>query len=243
MEPKIIVVTTLYNASEYIERCIGSIMSQTHKNFVCYITDDISTDDSVLKAKNAILGDERFKVIENKEKLYQPGNYDQVIRNNPDVHDEDIIIEVDGDDWLPDIRVFERVYNHYKSGDYWIAYGNFKYSHGAMGFSSPPISFNTIRSERFCASHIRTWKAFLWRAIDQDYLKDDNGIYWHVAGDLAFMYPMLEMAGPDHFKFMTEVNYVYNDSNPISDSRAHMPEVTRLDNLLRNKKPYNRLIR
>ena len=33
-----IIVTTLYNAEEYVEQCIGSIMGQSFKDFKCYIT-------------------------------------------------------------------------------------------------------------------------------------------------------------------------------------------------------------
>ena len=95
-----IIVTTLYNAKNYVERCLFSIKTQTFKDFKCYITDDLSTDNSVNLVKNFIKTDDRFILIENSEKLYQPGNYDQVIRNNPDIDDNDVIVEIDGDDWL-----------------------------------------------------------------------------------------------------------------------------------------------
>ena len=46
------VLTTLYNCEDYIEQCIGSLMSQRHKEFKCYITDDLSTDNSVKKVED-----------------------------------------------------------------------------------------------------------------------------------------------------------------------------------------------
>ena len=104
-----IIITTLYNAEKYIERCLFSIKTQTFKDFKCYITDDMSTDNSVNLVKNYIKNDDRFILIENSTKFYQPGNYDQVIRNNPNISDSDIIVEVDGDDWLPDTNVFKRM--------------------------------------------------------------------------------------------------------------------------------------
>jgi prephenate dehydratase len=84
-----IIVTTLYNAENYIERCLFSLKIQSFKDFKCYITDDLSTDKSVQLVKNYIKDDNRFILIENKEKLYQPGNYDQVIRYNENIGDND----------------------------------------------------------------------------------------------------------------------------------------------------------
>jgi hypothetical protein len=83
----------------------------------------------------------------------------------------------------------------------------------------------------------------LWRAIDENYLKDDTGKYWEVAGDLAFMYPMIEMAGKENYRFMPEINYVYNEENPINDHKVNMGSVSRIVNILRNKPKYNKLIR
>ena len=40
-----------------------------------------------------------------------------------------------------------------------------------------------------------------YEATEED-LKDVSGNYWSVAGDLSFMFPMLEMSGENHFKFI-----------------------------------------
>ena len=48
------ILTTTYNCEKFIERCIFSIMSQSFKDFKCYITDDMSTDNTVEKIKSAI---------------------------------------------------------------------------------------------------------------------------------------------------------------------------------------------
>ena len=241
--PKIVVLTTLYNGENYIGQCIGSILSQNFKNFVCYVTDDMSTDNSVNIAKNAINNDLRFKIIQNEKKLYQMGNYDQVIRTMPDVNDEDIIVEVDGDDWLPDRYTLQRIYNIYQNNDCWVAYGNFKYPDGRIGFASPPKNWDNIRAGAFYASHIRTWKAFLWKEMKDHTMKDENGNYWNASCDVAFMYAMLEMAGPDHFKYMSDINYVYNDTNPLNEHKVMMQNVTRNTAKLNNLPKYNRLIK
>jgi len=234
---KIIIVTTLYNASIYVPACIQSIIAQTYKDFKCYITDDLSTDDSVQVVKKLIQGDDRFILIENEKKHYQGGNYDQVIRNNPDISDNDVIVEIDGDDWLPDTHVLQRIHDVYTDDNVWITNGSFIYSNGYMGFSRKQ-DINNLRVSSFSASHMRTWRAFLWRNIKQEDLKDEHGNYWKVAGDLSFMFPMLEMAGEEHYRFLDQINYVYNGENPLNDYKVNGYDVLYTCQKIMNKKPY-----
>lgn len=239
-----VILTGFYNAEKYVMRSISSIMSQTHKDFKCYITHDMSTDNSVQIIYDLIKNDERFILINDYEKkLYQAGNFDRTIRFNSDIKDDELLIEVDGDDWLPDSGVFERINRVYQNPDVWIANGSFKYSNGQLGFSSPQTNFGNLRGSRFTASHIRTWRAFLWRNINENDLKDENGNYWQWSGDLCFMFPMLEMAGEKHYKFMNEINYIYNETNPINEHKVDMFMVNKHANAIRNKKPYPQLIR
>ena len=55
------------------------------------------------------------------------------------------------------------------------------------------------------------------------------------------MWPMAEMAGPEHFKAINKVLYVYNRMNPISDDRAHRQDQLLTEQIIRNKKPYSKL--
>jgi glycosyltransferase involved in cell wall biosynthesis len=235
-----IILTTTYNCESFIEQSLLSIMSQSYGDFKCYITDDLSTDNTVNIINKTIKDDSRFFLIKNTKKLYQPGNYDQVIRGL-DIHDDEICIEVDGDDWLPDSNVFKRVNSLYKNEDVWIANGSFKYSDGRVGFSSPQLDIDNIRKNQFTASHLRTWKSFLWKKIKVEDLKDEFGEYWSVAGDLAFMYPMIEMSGYNHYRFMDNINYIYNDQNPLNDHKVNMNLVNKTIQKLRNKQKYKQL--
>ena len=67
-----IVLTTTFNCEKYIERCLFSIMGQKLKDFTCYITDDMSTDNTVNIIKRTIENDKRFILIENHTKFFQP---------------------------------------------------------------------------------------------------------------------------------------------------------------------------
>jgi len=240
---KIVVAVTLYNSSDIIERTLGSIMSQSYENFVCYITDDLSTDGAPDVAEEFIEDDDRFILIRNEKKLYQGGNYDLICRDMEGIDDEDILVEVDGDDWLPDRHVFQRVIDNYNSGDIWITNGSFRYKDGRAGFSAAISDFNDVRNKSFVASHLRTWKMFLWRAIKRKDLKTPDGNYWETTGDLSFMFPMLEMAGEEHYLYSPEINYVYNDGNPLNDHKLHMPKVHKYTQYAKTLKRYDRLVR
>jgi glycosyltransferase involved in cell wall biosynthesis len=237
-----VILTGFYNAEKYIERSLLSIMSQRFKDFTCYITHDMSTDNSVNIVKELIKDDNRFILIDNYEKkLYQAGNFDNVIRYNKNINDDEVLVEVDGDDWLPDSNVLTRINEVYSNPNVWIANGSFKYSNGTPGFAKPQTNFENLRSQFFTASHIRTWKAFLWRKIKEEDLKDENGNYWQWSGDLCFMFPMLEMSGEEHYRFMNEINYVYNAENPINEHKVNMGMVTNHSSMIRAKKPYNKI--
>jgi len=219
-------------------------MSQTHKDFMCYITHDLSTDNSVKLVKEFIKNDNRFILLDDSDKkLYQAGNFDRVIRNNPSIGDNEVLIEVDGDDYLPDTNVFNRINELYKDENVWIANGSFSYSNGHPGFSQKQTNLDNLRGARFTASHIRTWRAFLWRNIKEEDLRDGDGNYWQWSGDLCFMFPMLEMSGEEHYRFMTDVNYMYNAENPINEHKVDMSMVTDHATKIRNKTPYDKLER
>ena len=235
-----IILTTSYNCENFIEKSLMTIMTQRFKDFTCYITDDLSTDNTVEIIKKTIQGDDRFVLIENKTKMYQPGNYDQVIRGL-NVPDDEICVEIDGDDWLPNSNVLGLINETYQDENVWMTSGSFTYHNGTPGFASPPTTIENLRKQTFTLSHLRTWKSWLWKKIKENDLKDSDGEYWSVAGDLAFMFPMLEMAGMEHFKFVSEKLYIYNESNPLNDHKINMSNVVKTTNFIRNKPSYPKI--
>ena len=56
------------------------------------------------------------------------------------------------------------------------------------------------------------------------------------------MFPMLEMAGEEHYRFMSEINYIYNETNPINEHKVDMFMVNKHANDIRSKQSYKKLI-
>lgn len=57
---KVSIITPLYNAGEFLEPCIQSVLNQTHQNWEMIMVDDQSTDDSLKIAKTFAANDKRF---------------------------------------------------------------------------------------------------------------------------------------------------------------------------------------
>lgn len=61
------VVMPLYNVSQYVERCVQSVMNQTYPAAECIIVDDASTDDSLakcIKLSDNYKGQTRFTFVQ-----------------------------------------------------------------------------------------------------------------------------------------------------------------------------------
>ena len=58
-----------------------------------------------------------------------------------------------------------------------------------------------------------------------------------MAWDLAFMFPMLEMAGT-RSEYIKDILYVYNMSNPLNDHKVDNTKQVRLEREIRLKNPY-----
>ena len=214
------IVTPCWNSGQYVIRCINSIKNQSVQNWKCYLCNDVSTDDTLDYIKKHTADDNRFVIIDNTEKRYVSGNYFHTLHRE-EINDQDICINIDGDDWLPeDNKVFERVLAAYDP-DTWITFGQFREYSGRGqrdGWAKMPNWTLLRKTTDWRATHLRTFKTWLFRKIDKrDLISGDS--FWQSAGDLSFMIPMLEMAGPEHSKLLTSYNYIYNTESDINDHK------------------------
>jgi len=240
---KLVIMTTLYNAEKYIQKCIESVKYQSFKNFLMVITDDLSKDSSKAIVKDLIKDDSRFLLIENQTKFYQPGNYWQISRL-PFVDDEDILVTLDGDDWLENINVLGRVFGYYFRTNFLMTFGQFIQYHGenqySNGFTCAP-DFNNLRVSAWTTSHLRTFKAKVFRKILEEDLRSPSGNFWEVTGDQAIIYPMLEMVGNENVYFTNDINYVYNVETDLNDFKVNGGMQQEYSNLIRAKQRYPRI--
>lgn len=63
---KVSIIIPVYNVSDYVERCISSVMAQTYADLECIIVDDCTPDDSIEKCERMIAqynGPVEFKIL------------------------------------------------------------------------------------------------------------------------------------------------------------------------------------
>ena len=145
-------VCCFWNAENYIKNCIRTLKNQKDSEFEVYLIDDMSSDKGVELVEKLIEGDSRFKLIVNTEKKFKLKNLDELIST---FDDEDIVIEIDGDDFLLSQDVVGDIRKVYSTGNVWLTNGSFMYSNGDPGFSSKGNP-DTIRRDVFTFSHLRT---------------------------------------------------------------------------------------
>jgi len=96
--PAVSVITPLYNCSDYIEKTIESVISQTYKDWEMIMVDDCSEDDSLTIAQRFASLDSRIKVFALEENAGAAAARNHAIREASGRY----IAFLDSDDrWLP----------------------------------------------------------------------------------------------------------------------------------------------
>jgi glycosyltransferase involved in cell wall biosynthesis len=136
--------------------------------------------------------------------------------------DDEIIVHLDGDDFLKHNLVLNLLNKAYNKWDIWLTYGQYEtWPDPAYGFSIDVphdiAARNEFRDMGFWYSHLRTCYAWLFKSIHlKDLIWQGSFIPTTPAVDYMFMFPMMEMAGDGHYLFIEDVLYLYNRSNSLS---------------------------
>jgi len=238
------IVIPMYNVEEWVERTVSSIVNQNYENFRCVFIDDCSTDKTASIVSKLIEGDSRCSLLVNENRQLALSNiYKGFEFLNCD--DEDVLLTVDGDDWLDGENVLDILKDAYEKTNCLLTYGN--YTTWPEGFYQPLSNFprhvienNSFRNYDWVSSSLRTYKYKLWKNIKKEDLIDDDGDFYKMAWDLAFMFPMLEMAG-DRIHHLQKPVYIYNRNNPLNDNKVDVKLQLRTEKKIRDKKPYGRI--
>lgn len=223
------IIISCRNVEKWIGCCLKTLLGQHYKNWTGIIIDDYSTDSTCNIVNELIKGSDKITLHQNKQQLPKIWNYINAI-NIIHPSDEDILVFLDGDDWFPDADTLEYLSSVYEESQAWITWGSFTEVDGknpivfddhtkyARARGSRPAPSNwKLREGGWRYSHLKSAKYFLWKNIsDKSFREKESGAYFPAAIDLAFMIPMIEMAGSKHSKHITRIMYIYNNGNPQS---------------------------
>lgn len=241
-----VICTASYNNEKWALRYLNSIFSQDYKAFRVIYYDDGSTDKTlevVTRFAEQKHLQNKITIFHNDKRIGPHENYYKMIHACKDL---EIIVIVDGDDWLAHGHVLSHLAQTYATPNIWVTYGQFEtYPTGNKGCSrkipNEIIAANNIRSYKWVTSHLRTFYAWLYKLIKyEDFIF--NGKFVKRAGDVATMFPLIEMAG-FHSRFIPETLYIYNRANennygtPLGDAFASVEERRAVVDELRKKRP------
>lgn len=243
-DTKFIIIVPVYNAENYIERCLESVLTQTYKNYELCVMDDCSTDTTwqiIGRVCNKYNGG--FNMCRNEYRLdCALANFVKGIELFS-LDKEDVLCLVDGDDYLYDNSALSHLNNVYQDENIWMTYGQYIPASGDYPPFCKPIADtrNYRHSNLWYASHIRTCKRKLWDKVRDEDMRGKDGKYYKRVADCAYFWPMIEMCGHGHMKFIDKILYVYNDLNPTNEMKVNKEEMLALAEEIKNKPPYDEL--
>ena len=251
-ENKFIILVTSYNDEDWVEYNLASILNQTYSNYKVMYYNDASEDNTYQKVLNIVEDNPKFTLHnrnENKGALYS------YLKCLDTLEDEDILVCLSGDDWLFNDDVLENLNNFYNENDVWMTYGKFYCWDGVSDITEgnpqntayPEFvhKHKLYRKDTWRASHLRTFKGFLVKKLDENIFKSNlDSKYYDHAADLAMSFPCLEMCGKDKIGVVDFPSYVYNVA-PTQQTRTRDREQNPNNKFyeieIRNRKNYKTL--
>ncbi len=221
-DQRFFVVSAERNAGHNAIRCLESVYRQRYDRARVrhLFTDDASDDQTprLIEGWLAAHPDHCVQFIRNEESKGAGWNSLRAVRMAPPGW---IVVELDGDDWLPDPRVLAFLNKVYADPGVWMTYNTgMRYKNGRYRRPSAkwrPFprevleSAGVRRHPHDSLGPLRTFRSELLRHFrDESMLDPDTGEFFR-ARDKALYFPLIELAGT-HARHIYRVTYVYDIS-------------------------------
>lgn len=239
------IVVPSFNSVDYIGKTLQSIEMQTDDQFDVCVIDDGSTIEKQREIISEFCTRNHWKSLFNEK---NQGAMYGLVHAIPLLacEDDDVIIVIDGDDWLAHKNVLKKLRQVYTENDVVLTWGQceiYPFGKSPIYYAQPIpdmiIEQKLFRDIPFVFWHLATFKYSLWRHIKDEDLRDVDGKYLRLQKDKATLFPMLEMAGKK-IHFIDEVLYIYNKENPLNDyDNTPSAESKRVDELIRGRERYH----
>lgn len=240
-----VIVVPSFNNERFCIQNLASIAQQSYPHWHLYYIDDASSDrtgqlvDDFIKSQGL---NGRCTIVHNKKRKGSLANFYEAIHK---IAPYKVIVALDGDDRLAHPRVLDILAAAYADKNVWLTYGDFisdPRGWGSCCEAIPPSVLNSrsFRSYRWVFGHLRTFYAKLFQLIQVEDFQM-KGVFFPMVGDMAFMFPMAEMASRGHIRFIQDILYIYNVQNPINDHRVNASQLQSLDKYIRLMPPYQAL--
>lgn len=210
------VVSAGWRAGQAAVRCLETVWHQRYpRDRVHHLyIDDASPDGTPDLIRHWLDHETRPNVefIQNRDRLGMLANNLRGFRSAPQ---DAIVLELDGDDWLPDPGVFLFLNKVYADPSVWMTYNTLaRHPDGKLLRPlGPPrcvVRDNAFRDWEWMTSHLHSFRAPLVHHVPVTCLIDPTtDRYFEMAQDVAFGLAMLELAG-HHARHLYRIMYTYN---------------------------------
>ncbi len=250
-----VIVVCSYNNDQWSETTLTSLFTQNYTNFRVIIVDDCSSDNNCEVIEQCIDKhnfSDRVTFIKNEQRHRKLFNLYRVLY---ECNDNEIVLMVDGDDWLIDENVLSFFNNIYADDGIWFTYGQYRnvpasqaiqWGHKEMGYCRPVPKHvqrqQAYRYYSFIYMHPRTFRAWLFKLVKLEDLIADKiegfeGNFYPASNDVAMYFPMVEMAHT-HIKFIPDILYIRNLYSEIVGFKVDRRLQTTSAREIRKKKCY-----
>jgi glycosyltransferase involved in cell wall biosynthesis len=238
------IVINARNSENFVEKNLLSVFSQTHQNFHIIYIDDASADETFEKAihfaKNQKMED-KITFIKKEERKSKLQNLYEIFTT---FKDDEIIINLDGCDFLSHENVLKDLNAYYQNPDVWLTYSkeiNYPSYEKIEGkcFKDYEIKNNKIRDNKVSISGLKSFYAGLFKLIPLKHLVY-QGKFIPAMEDLALFLPMCEMAS-SHSLFIDDILYITNELLESKEDKSiqtlknniklHLKNLSKLDPL------------
>lgn len=226
---KINVVVPSRNCLAFVDRTLGSLAFQTRMPDRVVVIDDASDQAGYAqRCREWCDSYDGWSVLHLTERHWCPMATRAGIAElkAQGAQPDEVVFTLDGDDFLPSWSL-ARIDEVYNDPDVWLTYGQYEpYPENtgqtlASAYPEYVIHDRTFRYYHVTGfNHPRTFRIHLFDHLTDADFQTAEGDWFTAGGDYIVMYPMLEMAGGEHYRFLDEVLYFYNAINPNSESQT-----------------------
>lgn len=225
------IVIVGYNNGATVEKTLSSVFSQNYENYRIIYIDDASDNGSYDLARDRIYESDRLPqvtLVHNEDHL---GDLANIYRAVQTCQDDEIVVVLQGEDWLAHEWVLQRLNAYYADPDLWLGLAQ------SIDFPTyqlaPPQDLSPHRTQSSIGSHLKTFYASLFKKIrESDFIY--SGTFLPACAELAYMTPMLEM-GKHHVQFIPEVLSI---NNRLSIQKQERELQLRCEKFVRSLDPY-----
>lgn len=200
---KFCIVSAAGDNEKYATESLKSVFMQDYHNWHMVYVNTKANEKFAQTVKNNLDSD-KF-ILSPKESKSDVAVYYQMA--NDFCLDDEVMVFLNDDVFFIDSKVLSKLAAIYESDKIWMTYGAWvASSRGFMAIN--PIKNDNTRNYGYLGQ-LCTSYSWLFKKINANDLKI-NGQFFNAGGDLAWKYPMLEMAGEQRVKFIEDITYIFH---------------------------------